>query len=70
MGQRPDQMVKVFLRPHLRPNDRVVHRIEMLTYCVYAPLLNRIDDLEAYLNLIRLDMSSRDSGVLEPNLRP
>ena len=33
-----------------------------------TPLLNRIDGLEAYPNIIRLDMSSRDSGALERNL--
>ena len=31
---------------------------------VYAPLLNRIDGLEAYLHLSRLDMSSRVAGPL------
>jgi len=31
---------------------------------VYAPLLNLIDDLEAYLNLLRLDMSSHFAGPL------
>ena len=36
----------------------------MLTYYVYAALLNLIDDLEAYLNLLRLDMSSRFAGPL------
>jgi hypothetical protein len=36
----------------------------MLTYCVYAPLLNLIDGLKAYLNLSRLDMSSRFAGPL------
>jgi len=35
---------------------------------VYAPLLNQIDALEASLNLLRLDMSSRDSGALEHKL--
>ena len=32
---------------------------------VYAPLLNRIGCLEAYLNLKRLDMSSRLAGSLD-----
>jgi hypothetical protein len=31
---------------------------------VYAPLSNQIDGLEAYLNLLRLDMSSRSAGPL------
>jgi len=35
---------------------------------VYAPLLNRIDGLEAYINLLRLGMSSRGSGELERKL--
>jgi len=29
---------------------------------VYAPLFRRIDGLEAYINLLRLDMSSRVAG--------
>jgi len=36
---------------------------------LYAALLNRIGGLEASLNLLRLDMSSRDSGALERNLQ-
>ena len=30
----------------------------------YAPLLNQIGSLEAYLNLLKLDMSSRAAGPL------
>jgi hypothetical protein len=30
---------------HLTPNGGVAIRFKMLTYCVYAPLLNRIDAL-------------------------
>jgi len=65
---------------HLRPNGRVAQhswithrflflevcpiRFKLLTYYVYAPLLNQIGALEAYPNLLRLDMSSRVAGPL------
>jgi len=38
------------LKMHLTSNGRVAIRFKMLTYCVYAPLLNRIDALP--LNVI------------------
>jgi hypothetical protein len=49
---------------HLTSNGCVAIRFKMLTYYVYAPLLNRIDGLEAYLILLRIDMSSRVAGPL------
>jgi len=49
---------------HLTSNGCVAIRFKVLTYCVYAALLNLIDALEAYLNLLRLDMSSRFAGPL------
>ena len=50
---------------HLTPNGCVAIRFIMLTYWVYAPLLNLIDGLEAYPNILRLDMSSRFAGPLD-----
>jgi hypothetical protein len=36
---------KAVLKMHLTPNGCVAIRFKMLTYSVYAPLLNRIDAL-------------------------
>ena len=41
----------------------------MLTYFVYAPLFLQLDGLEAYLNLLRLDMSSRYAGLSDKTYR-
>jgi hypothetical protein len=38
-------MVELVLTPHLLLEDCVAIRSKMLTYFVYAPLLNRIDAL-------------------------
>jgi len=46
----PETGRKAVTKMHLTPNGCVAIQFKMLTYCVYAPLLNRIDALP--LNVI------------------